>query len=243
MSDSTPSSPALLPTGASPYSLSSDLSRLCLPTEFKEPHRKLAWANSICFLFLLVGLVGLKPPKVVQKPLSNAEDIVPVVLAAPPEQPKAEPEVKQDESIEPQEAPTEAPQVVTVVAAADSAAVAFPIPVKGAVAVTPVAARATAPPPPAYEPPKPTRFNPDTAGEGSFPPPQYPSLAQRNRYQGTVTIEIMVDASGGITSAKVQKSSGFSILDEAALNVVKQRWRFPPGKERWLIWPCTFQLQ
>jgi periplasmic protein TonB len=224
------------------YELSSDLSRLCLPSEFKEPHRRLAWANSICFLFLVIGLVGLKAPRVVVKPLSKLEDVVPVVFTPPPEQPKVEPEVKQDEPPEPQDNPTEAPQVITVVAAADASAVAFAVPVQGAVAVA-QARYATPPPPVDYKPPQPTKFDPNTATSGTYPPPNYPYAAMRDRSQGTVLVEIMVDASGTITSAKVQKSSGFSSLDDAALRVVKNRWRFPPGKAQWLLWPCQFVLQ
>ena len=41
----------------------SDLVKLCLPQEFRNSNRKLAWINSICLLFLLVGVVGLKSPR------------------------------------------------------------------------------------------------------------------------------------------------------------------------------------
>jgi TonB family protein len=58
-----------------------------------------------------------------------------------------------------------------------------------------------------------------------------------------VTIEIRVDGTGNITSAKVEKTSGYGVLDEAALSVVKNRWRFPPGQARWYVWPCQFVLQ
>ncbi len=224
------------------YALCSDLSRLCLPSEFREPHRRLAWVDSICFLFLIVGLVGLKPPKVIVRPLSKVEDVVPVIFTPPPEQPKTQPEVKPDEPQEPQDTPLDTPQVVTVVAAVDSPAVAFAVPVKGAVAV--VAARYATPPPPVnYTPPQPVKFDPNAATEGSYPPPNYPIMALRNRYQGTVTVEIKVDASGKVTSATVENTSGYGLLDEAALSVVKNRWRFPPGQVRWYVWPCQFVLQ
>jgi protein TonB len=85
-------------------------------------------------------------------------------------------------------------------------------------------------------------FNPNASNEGSFPPPEYPGFAQRNHYQGTVTIEIQVDEAGTITSAKVQKTSGYSVLDEAALRVVKTGWHFKPGPSRWLLWPCIFKI-
>ncbi len=227
------------------YQLSDDLARLCLPQEYKDSYRRLAWVNSICALFLLVGLVGLKSPRVYVRPLKEVEAPVPVVWTPPEEQPKTQPETQPDETEpQPTDTPTEAPQVVTVVAAADPSAVAFAVPVPGAVAVAPMAHLATPPPPVIQAPPaKPTTFNPHAGGEGYFPDPDYPSMALRNHYQGTVMVEIMVDETGAITSVKPFKSSGFTVLDEAAVQVVQRRWRFPPGPKRWLHWPCTFRME
>lgn len=225
------------------YQLSDDLARLCLPQEFKDSYRRLAWVNSICALFLIVGLVGLKPPKVIHKPLTEVTEVVPVIFTPPEEPPKVEPEVKPDEPDQPQNTTEDTPQVMTVVAAADPTSVAFAVPVQGAVAVAAAAHLATPPPPVTHAPPTATKFNPAVADGGSYPPPQYPGVALRNHYQGTVTIEIVVDPSGKITVAKVQKSSGSPALDEAALDAVKNRWRFPPGNERYYYWPCVFQLQ
>lgn len=231
---------------SSPYRLSDELARLCLPQEYKDSYRTLAWVNSICALFLLVGLVGLKAPRVIVRPLSEVSELVPVIWTPPEEQPKPTTEMQPDDTEpQPTDTPTEVPQVVTVVAAADPSAVAFAVPVPGAVSIAPMAHLAT-PPPPVINapPPKPTTFNPHAGGsEGVFPDPEYPSLALRNQYQGTVIIEIMVEESGAISSVKVFKSSGFTILDDAALRVVQNRWRFPPGPKRWLHWPCTFKLQ
>jgi protein TonB len=111
------------------------------------------------------------------------------------------------------------------------------------VAVAAAAHLATPPPPANHGPPTATKFNPSVSDGGSYPAPQYPGMALRNHYQGTVTIEIIVDATGKITVAKVQKSSGFPTLDEAALDMVKDHWRFPPGGERYYYWPCVFQIQ
>jgi protein TonB len=227
------------------YALSSDLARLCLPAEYKDSYRRLAWVNSICFLFLVIGLVGLKAPQVFHKPVVEIAEPVPVVFTPPEEEPKMEPEMKQEES-EPQETPLETPQVVTVVAAADPATVAFAVPVQGAVAVA-EARFASAPPPVAVHappaPPVPTRFDPNATDGGTYPKPDYPSLARRNRYQGTVTLEIFVEASGNVRDVKIRKTSSFPLLDDAAVQVVKQHWRFPPGGARDLLWDCIFQLK
>lgn len=235
-----PASP--LESGASSYRLSDDLARLCLPQEFKDSYRTLAWVNSICCLFLVVGLIGLKPPKVVHKPLSEVVEPVPVVFTQPEEPPKVEQEAKPDEE-PPQDAPTEAPQVVTVVAAADPSAVAFAVPVQGAVAIAQEARLATPPPPVNQAPPRAIQFNPSTAGGGTFPDPHYPASALRNHSQGTVIVEFVVDAAGKLTSVKLQKSSGVPALDEEALDTVKNRWHFAPGKPGYFFKPFAFQLQ
>ncbi len=229
--------------GAHNYALSSDLARLSLPAEYVDSYRNLAWTNSICFLFLVIGLIGLKAPRVVHKPLVQVTESAPVIFTPPEEQQKPEPQEQPDEPA-PQDAPVETPQVVTVVAPAD-APVAFAVPVKGPVAVASEAHLATPPPPVAQQAPAgPTKFDRNAATGGSFPPPDYPSLALRSRYQGTVTIEILVDEAGKITSVKIQKTSGFGILDDAALKVVRERWRFQgTGAPRDLLWPCVFQLQ
>jgi periplasmic protein TonB len=234
-------STAALNPGGRVYQLSDDLARLSLPQEFRDEYRRLAWANSICALFLLVGIIGLNPPKIVQRPLSAPMEQMQAVLVQPEEQPKPQQQTQEEKPEETQETP-EAPEVVTVVAPAD-AKVAFAVPVQGAVMVAPAAHLASAPPR-VQAPPRPVQFNPNASGEaGTFPKPRYPGEALRNRYQGTVQVEIKVDTSGAITSAKVTKSSGFPVLDEAALEVVKNRWRFLPGTERWLQWPCVFRLE
>src|SRR5690349_5128563 len=149
------------------YHLSDDLARLCLPQEYRDSYRTLAWVNSICCLFLIVGLVGLRAPKVIHKPLTEMTEVVPVVFTPPEEPPKAEPEVKPDEPDEPQNTTEETPQVMTVVAAADPTSVAFAVPVQGAVAVAPAAHLATPPPPAAKAPPTAVKFNPAVADGGN----------------------------------------------------------------------------
>ena len=193
-------------------------------------------------MFLVVGLVGLRPPRVIHRPLSEMVESVPVIFTPPDEPPKAEPEAKPDEE-QPQETQADTPQVVTVVAVADSSSVAFSVPVQGAVAVAQEARMATPPPPVDQAPARAVQFNPNAAGGGSFPDPRYPSIALRNKYQGTVIIEFSVDESGRLISVKVQKSSGFPVLDEEAMETVKNRWRFAPGKPGYFFKPFTFQLQ
>ena len=245
MSNSSAQSPASVdPFNPSQhkYALTSDLARLSLPAEYKDQYRTLAWVNSICVLFLVIGIVGLRPPRVFVRQINPVTEVVPVVFTPPEEQPKPQNQPEPDEP-QPQDQPTEMPQVVTIVAAANTPDVAFAVPVQGVTAVAP-ARYASAPPQNIAAPPKPTRFNPDASTEGgTFPKPNYPGSALRNHYQGTVTIELIVATSGAVVSAKVVTSSGFPVLDEAALNIVKDRWRFPPGPARDYLWPCVFKIE
>jgi periplasmic protein TonB len=229
--------------GGQGYTLSDDLAKLCLPREFKDSYRKLAYANSICALFLAVGLVGLKAPQVITKPLSEIIEPVPVVFTPPTEPPRQVTQEVEEQPEEPTDQPIETPQVVSVVAAADAADVAFAVPVQGAVAIAPTARFVPPPPPVTRAPSAPVAFNPVTARDGgSYPPPTYPGFALRNRQQGTVVVEILVDAQGKVTMARVQKSSGYPLLDEAAVDVVQKRWRFPGGPGHF-TWACVFQMQ
>src|SRR5882724_2909204 len=129
MSDSTAETTTPVPAGfggaAHDYSLTSDLARLSLPAEYRDQYRTLAWVNSICALFLIIGIVGLKAPNVHVRQIAPVVEALPVVLTPPEEQPKPETQPEPDET--PQDAPTEAPQVVTIVAALNSPDVAFSV--------------------------------------------------------------------------------------------------------------------
>ncbi len=59
-------------------------------------------------------------------------------------------------------------------------------------------------------------------------PPIYPTSAVRNRYEGTVLLRIEIGANGRVELVEVAKSSGYEILDEAAVNAVR-KWRGKPA--------------
>jgi len=61
------------------------------------------------------------------------------------------------------------------------------------------------------------------------PKPRYPSIAKRRGMQGIVLLYVEVSAQGRPTSVRVKKSSGFVLLDKAALKAVRA-WRFAPAK-------------
>ena len=63
---------------------------------------------------------------------------------------------------------------------------------------------------------------------GSCPPPDYPAVARRRRWAGTVTIQMSIDARGEVAAARILRSSGHVVLDEAARQAALA-WRFTPA--------------
>ncbi len=61
------------------------------------------------------------------------------------------------------------------------------------------------------------------------PPPEYPRLARRRGYQGTVVLDVLVDKTGRVQDLEIDESSGHGALDRAAKRAVKG-WRFTPGR-------------
>lgn len=61
------------------------------------------------------------------------------------------------------------------------------------------------------------------------PTPIYPRSAQLKNWQGTVIITVEVSAEGGVDNLWVKTSSGFAVLDRAALKAVAT-WRFKAAK-------------
>lgn len=80
------------------------------------------------------------------------------------------------------------------------------------------------------------------------PPPAYPMVARRNGLQGRVVLNVEVLASGVCGQINVHKSSGYTMLDEAALQTVKT-WRFLPASQagravdKWFMIPIQFSLK
>jgi periplasmic protein TonB len=86
------------------------------------------------------------------------------------------------------------------------------------------------------------------ADYGKNPPPTYPAIARRRAQQGTVTIRVLVDVEGVVQRAEIAESSGFDVLDDAAIETVRRRWRFVPARrsgtpiESWVLVPIRFAL-
>ncbi|MCA9423197.1 MAG: energy transducer TonB [Nitrospira sp.] len=59
--------------------------------------------------------------------------------------------------------------------------------------------------------------------------PLYPRMAREQGWQGKVVLRTHISAEGTVKHAAVQESSGFSLLDDSAVQAVKG-WAFEPAK-------------
>jgi TonB family protein len=74
------------------------------------------------------------------------------------------------------------------------------------------------------------------------PKPDYPLEGRWYRQAGSGLAVLEVDSSSGkVRSARMEKSTGVPILDQAALNAFRQ-WRFEPGKVAVARIPVVFNL-
>jgi TonB family protein len=211
--------------------LKSDLARWSLRSTRGQAGRRLSWINSICALFLFVGVVGARthpPPPPVPPPLEQAAPVL--IEPAPPPPPTAE------KAPPPEENRAEQAPSAPVVVVPDSPAVNFSVPTIGML-IAP-AALASAPPAepmlPRQEPPSlRSTFLSNTGGSGDRPNPgeeDYPETAKKFRQQGTVVVQMTGDADGRIASLEIKHSSGSSILDRFTRSWVTARWKLPKGE-------------
>jgi len=83
---------------------------------------------------------------------------------------------------------------------------------------------------------------------GHAPLPVYPHIARQKGYEGVVLISVEILENGSPGQLLVKKSSGYAILDQAALNAVK-KWKFYPAIKNnvrirtWGDVPIRFVLQ
>jgi TonB family protein len=220
-------------TDAEGYRLKSELARVCLPAPHAHDQRNLGWTNSICLLFLLIGLVGFRPkppPPIAIRPLEEPQAEIIEAPAPPP--PTVE--LKPDDT--PLEKPDTAPPKMVLVTR-DSPAIKFSVPTPNGTLIVPEALsvappaptsepQATAPPRP--EPAQPSRLE-NTGKGGERPTPDYPKMAEQLGQQGTVVLLLTADEAGVIIAVEVKESSGSSILDHAAAEFVKKHWTVAEG--------------
>ncbi len=67
------------------------------------------------------------------------------------------------------------------------------------------------------------------ANYGTNPKPKYPGIATSRGWEGTVRLMVKVSVDGESEEVTVQRSSGYDVLDEAAIEAV-EKWKFIPAK-------------
>ena len=80
------------------------------------------------------------------------------------------------------------------------------------------------------------------------PAPRYPRMARKRGYQGTVLLSVYVTKEGKVDDLWLFESSGYKILDNEAINAVKD-WIFEPGRRgdeavgMWVEVPVKFEIK
>ena len=80
------------------------------------------------------------------------------------------------------------------------------------------------------------------------PPPLYPLVARKRKYEGVVILEVFVDKEGRVDNIRLFKTSGYPVLDKAALKSVTG-WKFEPARRgrqavgMWVRVPIRFRLE
>ncbi len=201
------------------YELKDELARLCLPSANRDRNQRLAWVNSICILFLVIGLLGASRAPGFVAPPPPAPQVVPTViepLLSPPATTENQKQEQPDQN-------KPAPRVVAVTI--NSPAIDFAVPTVGNLVVPEALAQA---PPTVLLKPSPIRINSTGAG-GQRPEPPYPKIALEDAEQGSVTISMTADATGAITDVQVKESSGYPVLDRSTLEFIRLHWTLPSG--------------
>jgi TonB family protein len=196
---------------------------------------------------LAVGVLGLRlehrltapPPAPVKGPPPVQAELIDVDVTAAPMLASDELPAAPQEPLPADAPPPDIPPLPEV--AAPSSAIAFALPVEGPVRIV-AAARASAHAPPSDRPVV-ERLVFGQGSAGAQPEPNYPDAARDANEQGVVEIEFTVGPDGRVVAAHVEKASPWAVLNEAALSVVRDRWRNPKWSTAhpYLV-PIRFQL-
>jgi TonB family protein len=181
--------------------------------------------TSICLHLLIVGYLGYGVPAVTPRPhvVRTAPPPPPIVenvqIEAPPPPPKAAPEVLRDQPPPDQDLPAPAAAVAAVPA---NVAVAFAIKVAGPVRLVTDASEASGASAAAPLPALPR----EVVGRSLLTDQLvYPAAALFKHLTGRVVVEFHTTPRGDIVDAQIRSSSGFDVLDRAALeNLRSGRW-------------------
>jgi protein TonB len=154
----------------------------------------------------------------------------------PPPPPEPEQPVEDPDALKPPPKPVEKPKVEKPKPVKKPEPVKKPTPPAPPVPAAPAAPAPPAPSPtpaPAAPaaPAAPVKESAAVSGLASLgnPPPEYPGAALRKGMEGRVILRIKVLPNGRAGSVEVTKSSGKQVLDDAAVETVRN-WKFIPAK-------------
>lgn len=191
--------------------------------------------HALALLWIVHGPAPVEAPQIIMHAALIAPEPLPMTAPEPPkEQPRIEPEPpKPLKQPRPQRKETALP-VLAAASDAPSAASVAPQPPAPPEPVAIDAAPARPSPPsaapdsaPSAAPVIPPRFD---AAYLQNPAPTYPPMAKRQNQTGRVVLRVTVSAEGLPTNVVVITSSGYELLDQAAVDVVRNRWKFVPAK-------------
>ena len=213
-------------------------------------------SNAVTFagvvLLHVLGLVWAAQQLSISEPVITPPSVVGVLVAPEPEPAPPPPKpVPPPPKPEPKPVPTPKP-----VAKPTPKPTPKPEPVRE-VAQEPVQQAAPTPPAPpsppvqqatpAPEAPAPVTPPRTDAAHLNNPAPQYPALSRRLGEQGRVMLDVYILPDGSVGEIKLNRSSGFPRLDNAALQAVKT-WKYVPAKRGdkpipfWYVQPVSFVL-
>lgn len=208
-------------------------------------------ASVLLHLLVALGLPGW------HRPAADVPAAVLDVVLLPEMTPSSAPQAPSPAAAPKKAAPTaQRPPVLALPAAPERAPAAFTAPPAESAPVVPAeSARQSAPSPSAPSAQSAPARADAAVTPPSFsaaylrnPPPRYPPAARRNGDEGTVLLRVLVAADGAAVKVELDRSSGSTLLDTAALDAVRV-WRFVPARrgqqaiEDWVRVPLTFRLE
>lgn len=79
-------------------------------------------------------------------------------------------------------------------------------------------------------------------GEGAQPEPDYPEEAFDAGEEGVVGVRFKVDSDGRVIDAQAFSPSRWPLLNQAAVQSIRDTWRFPPGPPRIYEVSITYRI-
>ncbi|MCE2745483.1 MAG: TonB family protein [Burkholderiales bacterium] len=222
-------------------------------------------ANALTFagvvLLHVLGLVWAAQQLGVSEPITTPPSVVGILVppqaepAPPPPKPMAPPPKAEPKPVvKPEPKPTAEPTRKPTPRPLDKPEPVREVAPEPAPQSTPVATAPPSPPSPpvqqaapAPEAPAPVTPPRTDAAHLNNPAPQYPALSRRLGEQGRVMLDVYILTDGSVGEIKLNRSSGFPRLDNAALQAVKT-WKYVPAKRGdkpipfWYVQPVSFVL-